>query len=167
MLRYQKLLNGSVACVVGLACFVNMTTAVGSQNATPAPYQCATSHAATPTIYHGLATPPGISTPIVSDCLRVALDIDSRAAGPRALRVTVTSATEQPLQDVTVTIEVRHLTMDHGASSYETIRLAPDLFEVEKASMGMAGPWQVTVLIEQPDTTTVQAVFVIEMTNPA
>lgn len=80
--------------------------------------------------------------------------------------MTVTSNTGQPLQAVTVAIQLHHLTMDHGTSSYEAIRLDPDLFEVEKASMGMAGSWQVSVLIEQPGTATVQAVFEIEMNVP-
>jgi hypothetical protein len=167
MARRRERPRGYIMWLAVVILWWSSTGVALTQNATPEPVRCAAGPAS-PVVEHDSAEAPSprVSTTNGEGCLLVTLEIDSRSAGPRSLEVTISSSVGEPLHIVSVSIQVRHLTMDHGASTYEAVQIAPDHFQAEQASMGMEGPWQVHVSIQLPHAGPVFTEFEIVLVGP-
>jgi hypothetical protein len=114
-----------------------------------------------------MASVARLGTPVSQSCLTVTLTADKTAAGPRTLIVTVVDASGAPVTDAGVTINTRHIGMDHGTSTAQVLATGPGHYAVEQVSMGMAGEWEAEIVISRPGQAPVSLIFVVDLEGPA
>ena len=119
----------------------------------------------------GIGTPVAsavnVATPVAGACLTVTLLAESTQAAPNTLTVLIADERGEPVADATVTVENRHLGMDHGTSSRPAEAAAPGRYVAEKVPMGMGGRWEVTVIVARPAQPPLAFVFIVTLEGPS
>lgn len=110
--------------------------------------------------------PAGVGTPVASSCLTVTLLAETTQAAPNTLTVLIDDERGDPVEDATITIENRHLDMDHGTSTRPAEAVAPGRYVAEQVPMGMDGRWEVTVIVARPAQPPLAVVFLVRLEGP-
>lgn len=122
----------------------------------------------TPVAITGTPTidPAGVGTPVAGSCLTVTLLAATTKAAPNTLTVLIDDERGEPIADATVTIENRHLDMDHGTSTRQAEAVAPGRYVAEQVPMGMGGRWEVTVIVARPEQPPLAVAFLVRLEGP-
>ena len=110
--------------------------------------------------------PAGVGTPVAGSCLTVTLLAETTKAAPNTLTVLIEDERGDPVADATVTIENRHLDMDHRTSTRPAVAVAPGRYIAEQVPVGMGGRWEVTVIIARPAQPPLAVEFLVRLEGP-
>ncbi len=114
----------------------------------------------------GIGVESGLTFEEVSEGTRMTLEIDPGQVGPNVIGVSLTDRSGAPIANATdVRVGLSYLDADLGETPYSATEIGEGEFALDDQLIGIAGAWQVELVVQRPDAFDARAAFRFEVTE--